>query len=108
MNGSRSNDRADAGRRNVLLAGAAGIALPALGVAGCATAPPPAESSVRFDPPRVGLGDRWVYQEINRYSRLPVARTSVTVTAMEPLLVCTVERQRTETQAGAKELVPAQ
>ncbi len=103
MNASRSNHLrgASAGRRNILLAGAAGIALPALGVAGCATSPSPAASSVRFEPPRVSLGDRWVYQEINRYSRLPVSRTSVTVTAIEPVLVCSVQREPTETQAGA-------
>ena len=66
MNGSQSNNRPglDAGRRHVLLAGAAGIVLPALGAAGCATSAPPVASSVRFDPPRVSLGDRWIYQEI--------------------------------------------
>ncbi len=103
MDRSRSNLKpgTSSGRRNLLLAAGAGIALPALGIAGCATSPPPAASSVRFEPPRVNLGDRWVYQEINRYNGLPLSRTSVTVTAKEPLLVCTVERQLTDTQAGA-------
>jgi hypothetical protein len=86
---------ADPRRRRLI---GAGVALPALGLIGCATGST-VGSGREFAPPRVRDGDRWQYVEINRYNRLPMANVEVTVTGTSPL-ICSVRRTRTDTTAG--------
>lgn len=88
----------DRRRRSLVLRGAAGIVLPALGLAACA-APRPSGPVREFAPPHVRPGDRWHYREINLYNQLPLADVEVLVTGASPLL-CSVRRRRTETTAG--------
>ena len=68
-------------RRSIVLAGAGTLAAPVLGSAlvGCATPSPPAGSAVQFEQPRVRVGDRWLYREINRYNGLTMAEVEITV-----------------------------
>lgn len=91
----------DPRRRALVLAGAGALATPALGVglAGCATGAQPTGPVVQFEQPKVRVGDRWVYREINRYNGLALADVEVTVTAASPL-TCSVRRTRSETSAG--------
>lgn len=96
-----SKAKPDPGRRNLLLAGAGTLAVPILaaGLAGCAASRRPAGPVVEFEQPRVRVGDRWVYREINRYNGLTLATVEVTVTAVSPL-TCSVRRTRSDTTAG--------
>ncbi|MBA3479652.1 MAG: DUF3108 domain-containing protein [Lautropia sp.] len=89
----------DLRRRSLVLRGATGIALPALGLGACATGSRPSGPVREFEQPRVTVGDRWHYREINRYNQLPLADVEVTVAASSPL-VCSVRRRRTDTTAG--------
>lgn len=86
-------------RRRGLVLGAAGAALPALGLAGCATGSPPSGPVRQFEQPLVRVGDRWLYREINRYNQLPLADVQVTVTASAPL-TCSLRRTRSDSTAG--------
>ncbi len=86
-------------RRALVLGGSAGLALPALGLAGCATSPPDPRLARQFERPQVRVGDRWVYREINRYNRLALADVEITVTDIAPL-TCSVRRTRTDNTAG--------
>jgi hypothetical protein len=97
---SESKSRTSPRRRTLLLAGAGTLAVPMLasGVAGCGTFREPGPV-VDLPPPRVQVGDRWVYREINRYNGLPLADVEVTVTAVAPL-TCNVRRKRSDTTAG--------
>lgn len=90
---------ANAGRRHLILGGGAGLALPIIGLAGCATRQPDPRSLIEFAPPRVEIGDRWIYLETNRYNNLPLANVEVTVTAKAPL-TCSVRRTRSDSTAG--------
>ena len=97
---NKSNiERADPRRRALVLGGGAGLALPAIGLAGCATGSPDPGSAREFPPPRVAVGDRWVYRETNLYNNLPLADVAVTVTAATPL-TCDVQRMRSDSTAG--------
>lgn len=88
---------ADLERRRLVFSAAA-IALP-LGLTGCATASNAPGTGRQFEPPRVRLGDRWLYVEINRYNGLPLANVEVTVTGSQPL-TCSVRRTRSDSTAG--------
>lgn len=94
-----TTDKADLQRRSLVLGGTAGLALPAIGLAGCATRSPNPELARQFEQPRVRVGDRWRYREINRYNRLALADVEVTVTATAPL-TCSVRRTRSDSTAG--------
>lgn len=93
-------DNADPRRRRLVLGGTVGLALPAIGLAGCATRPRHPEHERQFEQPRVRLGDRWLYREINRYNQLPLSEVEVMVTAASPLLTCSVRRTRSDSTAG--------
>ena len=88
-------DRADQRRRALVLGGGAGLALPAIGLAGCATGPTNPQAAREFQPPRVQVGDRWVYRETNLYNHLPLANVEVTVTSAAPL-TCSTSSTRSE------------
>ena len=92
-------DRADPQRRALVLGGGAGLALPAIGLAGCDTGPTNPQAAREFQPPRVQVGDRWVYRETNLYNQLPLANVEVTVTSAAPL-TCSVQRTRSDSTAG--------
>jgi hypothetical protein len=96
----KSTAKTDPRRRSLLLAGTATLATPVLatGLAGCASSGKPGPV-VQFEQPRVRVGDRWVYREINRYNDLALADVEVTVTAESPL-TCNVRRTRSDTTAG--------
>jgi hypothetical protein len=89
----------DLRRRGLVAGSAAGLLLPALGLAGCATRSQPSGPVREFAQPTVRLGDRWTYVEINRYNQLPLANVEVTVTALSPL-TCSVRRTRSDSTAG--------
>lgn len=89
----------DLQRRRLVLGAGAGVALPALGLTGCATGTGVTGPARQFEPPTVAVGDRWVYREINRYNGLPLADVEVTVTASYPL-TCNVRRTRSDSTAG--------
>ena len=90
-------DKANLERRALVLGASAGLVLPAIGLAGCATQP---TGPVRqFEQPRVRVGDRWLYREINRYNQLPLSQVEVTVAATSPL-TCSVRRTRSDSTAG--------
>jgi len=86
-------------RRMLILGTGAGLSLASIGLGGCASPPSQAASARQFESPRVGVGDRWVYRETNRYNGLPLAEVEVTVTAAAPL-TCSVRRKRSDSTAG--------
>jgi hypothetical protein len=92
-------DKANPRRRALVLGAGAGLALPAIGLPGCATLAPGPQDARQFEQPRVRVGDRWLYREINRYNQLPLADVEVTVTAASPL-TCSVRRTRSDSTAG--------
>ena len=100
-NGKSKPADTNPGRRSLLLAGAGAIATPMLAgsLGGCAGARQPAGPAVEFTPPRVEVGDRWVYREINRYNGLPLGDVEVTVASAAPLS-CNLRRTRSDTTAG--------
>ena len=91
----------DLRRRSLVLAGAGTLATPVLGSAlvGCATPTSPAGSAVQFEQPRVRVGDRWLYHEINRYNGLTMADVEITVSEASPLS-CSVRRTPGDSTAG--------
>lgn len=71
-------------------------------VAGCATTAAPAIPAPPSVPPaRVQRGDRWAYDEINLYNRLPVGRHSVQVVQDQGTIV--LERRFGENQVTREE-----
>src|SRR5690606_19171695 len=84
---------------SLVVGGAAGLLLPALGLSGCATRSQPAGPVREFAQPTIRAGDRWTYVEINRYNQLPLAQVEVTVTNLSPL-TCSVRRTRSDATAG--------
>lgn len=71
-------------RRRVGLALAAA---PLAGAFGCATGPPLAVSPVEpVTAPRVRVGDRWRYVEINRYNNIPQGELTAEVAEASPLV----------------------
>ena len=94
-----NTQHANLGRRALVLGATAGLALPAIGLAGCATRSQPSGPVREFAEPQVRVGDRWLYREINRYNQLPLSTAEVTVTAASPL-TCSVRRTRIDSTAG--------
>ena len=92
-------DDATSGRRRFLRGGTALLAIPTLGLGGCATTTAPTGPVRQFEQPRVRVGDIWQYREINRFNQLPLADVEVAVTSAAPL-TCRVRRTRSNSTAG--------
>jgi hypothetical protein len=75
-------------------------------ITGCATSSaPPIATPATVSPPRVQKGDRWSYEDINQYNRLPVGRHSVQVTQDQGAIV--LERRTGEAQLSREEYTRA-